>query len=173
MLLDRIGKQDDSAKFTNWLTGLQLVESQRNGSFHDIYSNQYAFVTNTPLSLASRSGIRFGVDRHPWMSPVGHTPATELNDLEIDSVYLTNPRQVDEFPFPDTLRLPPEPKHRDAFERITASRNDQALSLVYVRYFISTAVTGASKAVVPNAQIAYAYRPSAGSQLMMILGAVN
>jgi hypothetical protein len=170
-LIDSVGSKDDSTRFVNWLRDSRIIDNRPDGSFHSEYSNRFAFASDVPFLVTPPTVFKFGIDGHPWISPVGRSQATELNNLEVGALGSADFTSAATLPFPDTLRLPPESKHRAAFARFIESREDipTKSELVYVRYFVSSrsAGSGSGENAIPQVRVAYVYQPKPAAALSL------
>jgi hypothetical protein len=158
-LLGPNARREDLARILDWAANARLIIKPPGGTFSDQYADGYGIFSSAPLSLTTYSRIPFGVNIDPWMSLAGSSKAAELNLAELNAVLSQSPSDTDGLLFPDSVRLEPEQKHRDAFAVFMISRGESASNyrLLYVRYFVGAA--RANGIVSPRPRIAYAYLP--------------
>ncbi len=168
---------EDVRILLNWFGECRISRTDHDSSFHDGFSNPLGFAGSSLLSLRSKFGYPFGIDRQPWASAVGHSSkATELNNAEMDALIDLAPRLgSDHLPYPDGLRMEPQAKgaRHDAFMRfLDTQENKNDIHLIYTRYFVGAEGIGGGKPN-PLPYLAFAYKTKTNPQTIVNLVAID
>jgi hypothetical protein len=161
---------DEVRMLLSWLGDCKISKADHDGSFHDTYSNACAFASSTFMTLRSRFGYQFGIDRQPWAFALGHqSKASELNNLEMEALIAMFQSQGsgEYVPYPDSPRMEPTSTHQEPFNRFLASQGAKSgdTKLVYARWFL-----GSQQRSKPQPYLAFGYKQKNGNNPQMTVG---